>query len=190
MSTMERPTVRVHREAEAILKPGDIAIDATAGNGHDTLFLARLVGSGGAVHAYDIQELAISSTRQRLLDAGCLDQVQLHLASHACMAEHVAEETVAVILFNLGYLPGADHEVITQVEETLAALSISLTVLRPGGLLGIVCYPGHTGGDVEAEAVLIWADALGEDFTCEVFRRLDTLRPAPFLVKILKKSVG
>ena len=35
---------------EKAVSPGDIAIDATAGNGHDTLFLAKLVGENGHVY--------------------------------------------------------------------------------------------------------------------------------------------
>lgn len=37
---------------------GDIVVDATMGNGHDTQFLAELVGENGHVYAFDIQESA------------------------------------------------------------------------------------------------------------------------------------
>ncbi len=39
-------------------------IDATCGNGFDTLFLCRTAGENGHVKAFDIQEQAIERTRK------------------------------------------------------------------------------------------------------------------------------
>ena len=178
----ERPTARAHRALAAVLRPGDLAIDATAGNGHDTVFLAEHVGETGRILAFDIQPEAIAATRARITDGGLASRVTLLLASHAAMAEHAAPGSAAAIVFNLGYLPGADHTIITRTPETLAALGQAFTILKPGGLLAIVCYPGHPGGDEESAAVLEWS-------TChspEVIRREDTLRPAPFLILVQK----
>lgn len=180
MTAPERPTARAHREVAAVLREGDLAVDATAGNGHDTVFLAGLVGATGKVIAFDVQEQAIASTRQRLAAAGLLERVELVHGSHALICEHAAAASAAAVMFNLGYLPGGDHEVITRTEETLQALEAAAGVLRPGGVLTIVCYPGHAGGDEESAAVLAWAETHG----AEVFRREDTLRPAPFLVVV------
>jgi len=180
MTAPERPTARAHREIDAVVREGDIAIDATAGNGHDTVFLARLVGEAGKVVAFDLQEQAIVSTRDRLAAASLLERVQLVHGSHGTIAEQVAAESVAAVMFNLGYLPGGDHAVITRTEETLRALEGALGVLRPGGILTIVCYPGHEGGDEESAAVMAW----GEKHGAEVFRRGDTLKPAPFLLVV------
>ncbi len=185
MNPPERPTARAHREVAAVLRPGDAAVDATAGNGHDTVFLAGLVGGTGTVIAFDVQAQAIASTRERLAAAGLLERVELVHGSHAGIAEHAAPGSVAAVMFNLGYLPGGDHSLITRREETLAALEAAMAVLRPGGLLTIVCYPGHPGGDEESAAVVAWGAKHGAD----VFRRGDTLRPAPFLVVIRAAGV-
>jgi hypothetical protein len=60
-------------------------------------------------------------------------------------------------MFNLGYLPGSDKNCITKSETTLPALAQSLEILKPGGLLSIMLYPGHAGGDTEASAVIAWS---------------------------------
>ena len=54
-----------HKIWEGVLTPGDHVIDATCGNGHDTLFLAKCVDleRGGKVFAFDIQEKALLTTK-------------------------------------------------------------------------------------------------------------------------------
>jgi SAM-dependent methyltransferase len=162
---------------------GLAAVDATAGNGHDTLFLARLVGPQGRVFAYDVQAEAIETTRRRLEAAGLLERVRLRLASHEELGEN---GPVDVVMFNLGYCPGGDKKLITQVGSTLRALEAAVDGLNPGGLVTVVCYPAHPGGREEADAVLEWARQLDP----RQFRamRCETLlvqgEPAPFLVGI------
>lgn len=184
MTAPERPTARAHREVAAVLREGDLAVDATAGNGHDTVFLAKLVGAAGKVIAFDVQEQAIASTRERLANERLLGQTELVHGSHGLIAEHAQPGSVTAVMFNLGYLPGADHAVITQTAETLHALDEALHALKPGGILTIVCYPGHEGGDEESAAVVAWA----EKHSAEVFRREDTLKPAPFLVVVRRRA--
>lgn len=160
-----------------VVGPGETVVDATAGNGHDTLFLANLVGAGGRVLAFDIQKAAVESTRHRLVEAGVMDRVELIQGSHVQMAEHVESGGVAAVMFNLGYLPGGDHAVISESDETMRALELVPRLLRVGGICTVVCYPGHAGGEREAEAVVEWAHGLeGAEFGASA-------RPgAPFLV--------
>jgi SAM-dependent methyltransferase len=187
MSATERPTARAHRELAEVLREGDIAIDATAGNGHDTAFLAARVGELGKVIAFDIQAEAIASAKARIEALGLTRRVTFIEASHATMADHVAPDSAAAVVFNLGYLPGGDHSLITREEETLPALNRALVALKAGGLLAIVCYPGHAGGDAESEAVLKWSEGLKNSvYHTETIRREGTLRPAPFLVMVRK----
>jgi predicted methyltransferase len=187
MSAPERPTARAHRELAAVLREGDLAIDATAGNGHDTVFLAEKVGEQGQVIAFDVQAEAIAATSARVAGLGLGGRVKLIHRSHVTLADHVAAGSVAAVVFNLGYLPGGDHSVITRRDSTLSALGQSLVVLKPGALLCIVCYPGHAGGDTESEAVLGWSERLdGRLYQVETLRREGTLRPAPFLVLVRK----
>lgn len=141
------------------LRPGDRAVDATAGNGHDTVLLAQCVGEQGHVYAFDVQADALAATQDRLQQAGLQERVTLIADSHAHLCEHVVPGLQAAV-FNLGYLPGSDKTVITQAESTISALEQTLHVLQPGGVLVIVVYGAHPGAEIERMAVEHWAQAL------------------------------
>lgn len=156
-----RLTALAHELIAPHLLPGDFAADATAGNGHDTLFLARAVGETGHVWAFDIQNSALASTRARLEKHGVAGRVTLVHASNAELGAHLSDAArgnLAVVMANLGYLPGGDPAVITHVADTMAMLDAAWASLRPGGLLSVMAYPGHEGGDTEAGAVLARVD--------------------------------
>ena len=133
---------------EKMLCGGGTAVDATMGNGHDTETLARLVGESGHVYAFDVQEAAVRATRERLDAAGLLGRVTLFQESHARMAELVPEKP-DLIVFNLGWLPGGDKQVTTLLSSTEEAVSQALSLVRPGGMVLICCYPGHAEGKRE-----------------------------------------
>ncbi|BDS09011.1 hypothetical protein NT6N_40510 [Oceaniferula spumae] len=177
-----------HQLVTEVVRLGDLVVDATVGNGHDTLFLATIVGSDGKVIGFDIQQEAIDSARVRLLEAGIpAEGVQLHVRSHDEMREVVADE-VAAIMFNLGYLPGADKSLITKTDSSLRALEQSVELLKSGGLLTIMCYPGHAGGDTEAAAVKKWVSALPvEKFNVQHYVREGSRASTPFLLTVHKK---
>ncbi len=168
---------------------GDCVVDATAGNGHDTVFLAEAVGEAGKVIAIDIQAEAIEATRQRLKEALLESRVELYQASHADIGQYVAKGSVAVIVFNLGYLPGSDRELVTQSETTLLALAASVVALKKGGVLAVVCYPDHPGGDDEAAQVVGFLRSL-EHFRLAKYELLSTHRASPFVLFAWKKSNG
>lgn len=176
-----RPTQLCHDFLARHVRPGDAVVDATAGNGHDTVFLARLAGETGKVYAFDIQPQAIAATRARLAAEGLENRVVLLQASHATLAAYVSSATAVV--FNLGYLPSADHAVITTPAETLAALDAAAGVLDGGGLLLTVCYPGHEGGGDEAAAVEGWFSRKAQTgWRVARYGMIGTRRPAPFLL--------
>lgn len=156
-------TTLAHTIAEPRLAPGDLAVDATAGNGHDTRFLAKHIGEHGRVWAFDIQEAALASTRKRLVTHGLTERVTLVHASNATLRDHLpveARSRISVIMANLGYLPGGDPAVITATGETLTMLNAALEMLKPGGALILTAYPGHEGGDTEAAAVFAQLKAM------------------------------
>lgn len=135
------------------LQEGDRVLDGTMGNGHDTLMLARAVGSQGKVYAFDIQTQALNSTREKLVAADLLDErVKLIQDGHQNIKRHI-NLPIRGAIFNLGYLPGSDKEIITQTDTTLSALQQTLHLLSVGGRLAIVVYPGHPGGKEEKEAI-------------------------------------
>ncbi|MCA1804623.1 MAG: methyltransferase domain-containing protein, partial [Xanthomonadaceae bacterium] len=143
--------------------PGMPAIDATVGNGHDTLFLARQVGATGQVYGFDLQASALAAASARLLAAGVADRVSLLHAGHETMAAHLPaalQGRIQAIMFNLGYLPGSDRQCITRPASTLQALRQALGWLAPGGLLTVLAYRGHAGGAEEADAVAHWLQGL------------------------------
>lgn len=175
--------------------PGDLAVDATMGTGVDTLFLARLVGERGQVAAFDIQTQAVELTRQRLVDALGPDQAeraQLCIASHAAMLKTLPpswQGQTAAVMFNLGFLPvaEADKSVMTEPSTTLTALEEALQLLRPGGVLSVVLYPGHDGGDREAAAVEAWAAALPAHVGQAVVYRMLQRPHAPYVIGVEKR---
>ena len=140
-----------HHLWEALLPKGATVIDATCGSGHDTLFLAR---RAKYVVAYDIQEEAIERTRERLKEAR-LSNVDLHLACHTTI-----ETPAHLIVYNLGYLPGSDKTVTTDLTTTMQSLEKATKLLLPGGAISLMCYDGHEAGRVETEALMRWAKKL------------------------------
>lgn len=153
-----RATELAHDWIRSRVQPGDTVIDATAGNGHDTIFLARLVGEEGRVLAFDVQAEALKSTRARLEAENLGDRVLLFLTGHEEMEKHV--NFASAVMFNLGYLPGSDKARITKPETTLTAIKSAQQLLTPGGVITIVAYAGHDGGQAEVEAVRAHCEGL------------------------------
>ncbi|MBC8127622.1 MAG: class I SAM-dependent methyltransferase [Gloeobacteraceae cyanobacterium ES-bin-144] len=183
-----RPTNLAQMIIKERIHHGDVVIDATAGNGHDTVFLAECVGAGGRVLAFDVQAQAILSARQRAEAAGLAAVIDFHQINHARLAEYADQESVSAVMFNLGYLPGEDHELTTAMVDTLTALNAAASVLKPGGVISVICYPGHQAGEAEALAVKNWMTHLSaEGWRVAEYGLLGTLRPAPFLLVAAKR---
>ena len=155
-------TKRAHGAIAKVLSGGSIAIDATIGNGYDTLFLASCVGKQGHVYGFDIQKSAITTTQRRLGSAGLGDRVSLYQTGHERMGLILPTLTgrVTAVMFNLGYLPGNEKSLITHSTTTLAALHSALMLLAPQGCISVLAYTGHPGGRKEAEDIKRWADLL------------------------------
>ncbi|GAA5125956.1 class I SAM-dependent methyltransferase [Luteolibacter yonseiensis] len=178
-----RPTALAQEMLRPLVFEGDLVIDATAGNGHDTLFLAECVGVSGRVLAFDVQAAALAAAGRLLGGAGLAERVSFFHESHGRMEERAAAGSVAAVMFNLGYLPGEDHALTTEADETLAALESAARLLKSGGVLSVVCYPGHPAGAVEAKAVEQWmAGKTADGWRVARYGALGTRRPAPFLL--------
>lgn len=150
---MIRITELARKEIAAILHEGDTAVDATAGKGRDALFLARQVGPRGQVYAFDIQQDALDRTAALLEQNNAAERVALICAGHETMAAHIREPAAAV-MFNLGYLPGGDRSIVTRPESVVRGVAAALQLLKPGGLVTLVLYPGHGPGARERIALL------------------------------------
>jgi hypothetical protein len=166
--------------------PGDRVLDATCGNGHDTLLLARLVGGFGRVWAFDVQSSALEATHAQLSAAGCLEQTELVASSHERLSEFVTEPLRAAV-FNLGYLPGGVREMTTSAAHTVTALRLAAELLLPRGIITVCIYTGHDGGPAEAAAVEEWSASLSpRNFNVWRGRQLNRPDTAPYLLLVEK----
>jgi len=175
---------------EKALYPGARAVDATMGNGRDTLWLCRQVGDAGRVYAFDVQPEAVERTRERLEAEGVSDRATLFCRGHQDMAGCVPEPVDAV-MFNLGWLPGAVHAVTTRTETTLLAVDAALSLLRPQGLMTVCVYPGHEEGARELAALTDWAKHLDPrqyDALLECY--MNQPNDPPQLIAVKKKGQG
>jgi predicted methyltransferase len=165
MSHLANIVSQAQKTLTEILQPGDLAVDLTAGNGSDTLFLAEAVGPKGRVLAFDVQEQALVATTAKLRQAGVAvvrsDSfgspvakigVTLVAGSHESLPDYL-DAPVKGIIANLGYLPGGDRSIVTRPESTVTALNHAIIALMIGGRLTVVVYPGHPGGAEESAQV-------------------------------------
>ncbi|WP_025025438.1 tRNA (mnm(5)s(2)U34)-methyltransferase [Caldalkalibacillus mannanilyticus] len=175
---------------QEVVDRGDTVVDATMGNGLDTLFLATLVGKDGTVFAYDIQEEAIQKTKERLIREGQLTQAQLLLKGHETMEEELSQLTkpISAAMFNLGYRPGGDKEIVTYPKSTIQALHILSRYLKKDGIITLVVYSGHEQGKAEKTALLdeirAWDQSL---YSILKYEFINQLNHPPFLIAIQKK---
>lgn len=174
-----------------VVEEGDLAIDATLGNGHDCAFLAALVGTSGKVIGYDIQEEALFSTSQKLKEHGLASHVTLHQQCHSEISSLTLEKAPSAIMFNLGYLPGGNHKIITQSETTLTALNAALEILKVGGRLTVVCYPSHEGGETETDAVeKLFSQLELRDFSVIKVNPLNVKSTSPYLICVERRRIS
>lgn len=134
------------------VREGGTVVDFTLGNGHDTLWLSKLVGEEGKVFSFDIQESAINSARELLERENAPKNYRLIRSSHHLVKDYVSEPICAG-MFNLGYLPGGDKSVTTMHETTLPAIEAGIELLEDGGGILIAVYPGHAEGAVEGRMI-------------------------------------
>lgn len=172
-----------HSFWEKSFEKGDWALDATCGNGHDTLFLAeRFEG----VIGLDIQPQALSQTKT-LLETKQLDhKVTLFLQSHETFPPLAHEVPLRLVVYNLGYLPGSDKQVTTQVSTTLLSLRKALSLLLPGGVISLGCYPGHLEGEREEKALLAFVKDLSPQIWSVTRHKWENRHRSPSLLLIQK----
>jgi len=174
-----------HYCVKMVVRPDDTVIDATCGNGHDTLFLARLVPEG-RVLAFDISPLAINNTAARLEEHGVSERVELFQEDFRNLRDYV-KSPVAAIMFNLGYLPGASRETATKAEHSRQAVERAVKLVRPGGVVTVVCYRGHQGGPEEtSEIFAVTAGLSQKEFKVLKIDFLNQVNNPPLLVAVYR----
>ena len=165
------------------LKEGDIAIDFTMGNGHDTEFLSKTVGENGHVYAFDIQSQAVASTAKNLAAAGCPQNYTLIRDSHHNVCNYV-RGPIKAGMFNLGYLPGGDKSITTMRETTLPAIEAAISLLGQDGILLIAVYPGHAEGEEEGKMITEYLATLSRYQMCCTQIRILNSPTSPFFMLV------
>lgn len=159
------------------LGPGDVAVDFTMGNGHDTEFLSKTVGETGRVYAFDIQPMALESTNKNLTAANCPENYTLILDSHHKVCDYVHTKIKAG-MFNLGYLPGSDKTVTTMRRTTIPAIEAAISLLDRDAILIVAVYPGHAEGEAEGKLV------------CELLSKLDRKKLCATKIQIINSPTS
>ncbi len=142
-----------HKFIAEHIKEGSFCIDATAGRGRDTVFLASLCGETGKVIALDIQDDAVESTKALVKENGYENTVTVIKDSHSNMARYAKKESADAIMFNLGWLPGGDHNIFSRPETSIPAINAGLELLKPGGVMSVCVYHGKNCGSLEKDAL-------------------------------------
>lgn len=176
-----------HQLLENCIAKGDTVVDATCGNGNDTFFLSTLVGPTGHVYAFDIQTQAIETTKQLLSEKDC-QNVTCIQDSHAKVNQYIPNtlhEKVGGAIFNLGYLPRSNKQIITKRDSTIQAIDSLLPYLKKGAVIVIVIYYGHAGGEEEKDAVLHFVKQLDQkQYAVLQYQFINQKNNPPFVVAI------
>lgn len=168
------------------LKEGDVAVDFTMGNGHDTEFLSKTVGDAGHVYAFDIQEAALISTAKNLENAGCVKNYTLIHDSHHNVKNYV-DRPIKAGMFNLGYLPGSDKTVTTMRATTLPAIEAAIDLMDRDAIILVAVYPGHKEGEEEGKLICEYLSSLSRHKVCATRINILNSPTSPFFIIIENK---
>ncbi|MCM3410917.1 class I SAM-dependent methyltransferase [Metabacillus sp. YM-086] len=175
---------------EEAINEGDIVVDATIGNGHDTVFLAQLVGEQGHVYGFDIQKQALLNTVERLKTNDLQERVTLSQQGHHFIQSVIPEEKHGLIsgaMFNLGYLPGGDPSIVTNYETTISAIKQLLHVMKPEGMIVIVIYHGHPEGKIERDELMSFVERIDSSVAHVLkYQFINKQNNPPYIVAIEK----
>lgn len=169
------------------LKEGDVAVDFTMGNGHDTEFLSKTVGERGHVYAFDIQEQAVESTAKHLKEVGCPENYTLIHASHHLVKEYV-REPIKAGMFNLGWLPGGDKSITTLRETTLPAIAAAIDLMDQDAIINVAVYPGHEEGDLEGKMICDYLSGISRHRVCATKVNILNSPSSPYFILIETKN--
>ncbi len=176
-----------HTLLKEIVNPGDVVVDATAGKGNDTLFLAQLVGRQGHVYSFDIQTKATQLTQKLVEQHHVNEQTTVINDGHQNLKNYVTTPLAAAI-FNLGYLPAGDHQIVTKPETTLASVKAMMQLLKPNGVIILVIYYGHPGGQTEKAQLLDFAQKLDQQqYNVLQYQFINQIHEPPILLAIQKR---
>lgn len=166
------------------VKHNDIVVDATVGNGYDTLYLAKNA-KNGFVFGFDIQKIAIDNTIQ-LLNKNNINNYKLFLDNHININKKLNNYIgkISLIIFNLGFLPGSDKKIKTNYITTIESINNSLPLLNNKGTILITVYPGHPEGKRESVELNKYFQKLN-NYKINYYHNTNN-ELAPYLIEIKK----
>jgi len=167
--------------------PLGVVVDATLGNGHDLVALAKMINGCAPLVGYDIQTEAIANTQKKIKEELTKEEKTNLLIKNQSHADLI-EENIKLIVYNLGYLPGANKAITTQTESTLKSIQLALPRLIEDGLISITCYPGHPEGARELQALKEFAQSLCKKSFCVSFMQWLNRKNAPCLLLIQRNG--
>lgn len=176
-----------HKFVAEHVKSGDFCIDGTAGRGRDTLFLSQLVGTKGRVIAFDIQEEAIESTKQLLLENNAKN-AEVYLCCHSKMDDFAQSGSVGAIMFNFGWLPGGNHNKFSQADTSVLAIKKGLELLKPGGVMTVCLYYGKENGTKERDQILSFLETVDQAKYSVLFTNFINRAGCPPMAVLIKKD--
>lgn len=184
-----KTTILCHNLLLPYIKENQICIDATCGNGNDTLFLCRALKNTGCVLAFDIQNDAINNTKE-ILDRNSYTNYKLFNQCHTKIKDVLIDQGIDkanLIMFNLGFLPGGEKSITTETDKTMEAIKQAIELLEPNGILSVMVYPGHFEGSIESSTLDQYMDNLTDE-NLSIFR-LSNLKSkkSPYLIIIEKR---
>lgn len=162
----------------------NIAVDMTAGNGHDSKFILEN-NKPKKLFAFDIQELAKENTLALIEENPNFSFI---LDSHANIDKYIKEK-IDLVVFNLGYLPKGDKNITTNWQSTIIAIKKSLELLSPRGKIFITVYPGHPAGKVESEKISEFLENLDyKKYTVLKLDFINKINNPPYVLAIGHKN--
>jgi hypothetical protein len=178
-----------HNYWQRHLKKGDNVIDATCGNGKDALVLSNLVlhDDSGSITLFDIQKQSIETTRSLLLNNlsnKAANRTHFINSSHEELSSPY--DNIALVVYNLGYLPGGDKSITTTTASTISSITSALPLLNSNGAISIMCYPGHGEGKKEEQAILSLTSSLPVSSYSSLFHQWINHNNAPSFFWIQK----
>ncbi|MEW9502174.1 tRNA (mnm(5)s(2)U34)-methyltransferase [Jeotgalibacillus marinus] len=188
---LDRILPYAHSLLQRSVSTDDIVVDATVGNGHDTLFLSRLVGEQGRVYGFDVQQKAIDKTATKLEEQDLQNRVMLFQQGHETLDQAIPpvhHGAISGAVFNLGYLPGSDETIVTRPRTTITAVEKLIDMMKPGGLIILVIYHGHAEGAVERDYLLRFVQTIDHQKAHVLrYQFMNQQTPAPFVIAIEKR---
>lgn len=176
---------KAHQYWSQLLQEGDIVVDATCGNGHDTLFLAKM---GVKIYAMDLQQQAIQNAKELVASEISNADVLFFQGCHSTFPDEILQNSVRLVVYNLGYLPGGVKLITTSVDTTIVSVEKALNLLNPGGMISITCYPGHEEGEREEERLLSFCSGLNPKMWSCCHHKWLNRKSSPSLLLIQKSK--